>query len=67
LNSKDFNHPERENVARIRIFINLVHKSELENFLENNLAVEEFDCDGKRLGFINGFPSQIDPHGLQIF
>jgi len=70
LNSKDFNHPERENVARIRIFINLVHKSELENFLENNLAVEEFgkeNCDGKRLGFINGFPSQIDPRGLQNF
>jgi transcriptional antiterminator len=71
LNSKDFNHPERENVARIRIFINLVHKSELENFLENKLAVEEFGKENwdveKRLVFTNGFPPEIHPKGLQTF
>ena len=72
MNSKDFNHPERENVARIRIFINLVHESELENFLGNNLVVEEFgkenwDVREKRLVFINGFPPEIHSKGLQTF
>jgi hypothetical protein len=57
LNPNDFNHPERENIARIRIFINLVHTSELSEVLNDERLIKE-------LGVISNFPPAIILNGF---
>ena len=57
LDPNDFNHPERENIARIRIFINLVHTSELHDLLNDARLTKE-------IGAITTFPSAIVSNGF---
>jgi hypothetical protein len=59
LNPNDFNHPELENIARIKLFANLVHTSELHELLNDTAVVQEF-------GLITNFPPAIISNGFYL-
>ena len=68
LNPNDFDHPERENIARIRTFISLVHATELDEFLKNKLILDELGKENlsareKRTDFKHFFPPEISLNG----
>jgi hypothetical protein len=68
LNPNDFDHPERENIARIRTFFSLLHESQLDEFLENKLILDELGKEHlssreKRTDFKNFIPKEISLNG----
>ena len=72
LNPNDFDHPERENIARIRTFFSLAHESEFDKFLESKsildeLGIEYLSASEKRTDFKHFFPPEISLNGIEIF